>query len=61
VKTATVPPHRTWTVSQLAELLQVSNRTVRRLVQTNGLPRPKRIGRQVRWSDSIVQSILSAK
>jgi excisionase family DNA binding protein len=57
---ANQPSHRTWTPNQLAEYLQVNPRTIRRLIQTGELPRPVRIGRQLRWNEAAVQSILAS-
>ena len=36
---------------QVAELLSVSERTVRRLVENGDLPAPVHIGRAVRWHE----------
>jgi excisionase family DNA binding protein len=57
---ANQPSHRTWIPSQLAEYLQVNTRTIRRLIQTGELPRPIRIGRQLRWDEAAVRSILAS-
>ena len=37
---------------QVAELLSVSERTVRRLVENGDLPVPVRIGRAARWHEA---------
>jgi len=44
----TVNP-RMLTSQQLAEFLQISDRTLRRLVSSGKIISPTRIGRQVRW------------
>jgi excisionase family DNA binding protein len=53
-------PQRTWTDEQLARLLQISTRTLRRLIQTGQVPRPLRFGRAVRWNDKTVAQLLDA-
>ena len=48
-------------IKQLAELCQVSERTVRRLVDASILPPPIRLGpRTVRWDMAQVRALLTA-
>ncbi len=42
-------PPQLLTAEQLADLLQVSERTLRRLVASGKIMKPNRIGRQLRW------------
>lgn len=44
----------TFTVQELAKQLQVSERTIRRLNTNGELPRPIRIGQQLRWCRTTV-------
>jgi len=46
------------TTKQLAELLNVSERHIYRMNASGKLPRPKRIGRCVRWDPDEVQRML---
>jgi excisionase family DNA binding protein len=43
---------------QVAELLSVSERTVRRLMEKGDLPAPVRLGRAVRWFEADVIAYL---
>ena len=50
---------RTYTLSQLAEVLQVCLRTVRRRWQAGDIPPPLRgTGRSLRWSAEAVDKVL---
>lgn len=42
-------PVALWTIDDLAAALQVSVKTVRRQMLAETLPKPLRIGRQLRW------------
>jgi predicted DNA-binding transcriptional regulator AlpA len=42
-------------LSTLASMLDVSSKTVRRLLATNQLPTPLRLGRSLRWSVDILK------
>lgn len=44
------------TAVQLADLLQMSIRSIRRLAADGSLPQPVRIGRMVRWNRAAVLS-----
>jgi excisionase family DNA binding protein len=46
------------TAKQLAELLNVSERHIYRMNASGKLPRPKRIGRCVRWDPDEVRRML---
>jgi excisionase family DNA binding protein len=46
------------TTKQLAELLNVSERHIHRMNAAGKLPRPKRIGRCIRWDPDEVQRML---
>jgi excisionase family DNA binding protein len=50
---------KTWTPEELADLLQISVRTLRRLINSGELPQPVRYGRAARWSDESVEKILN--
>ena len=50
-----------WTVTQVAEALHLSERSVWRMAATGQLPRPIRIGRAVRWSAASLRRWLAAK
>ena len=39
----------------LASMLDVSSKTVRRLLTTDQLPRPVRLGRSLRWSVAVLK------
>jgi excisionase family DNA binding protein len=52
-------PLQLMTVKQAAELLQVSTRTVRRLIETNAL-KPIRIGRAIRVQRLQVEHLISS-
>ena len=48
-RTETSTPPELATVGQVAEMLQLSERTVWRMTSTGDLPRPLRFGRAARW------------
>lgn len=48
------------TIDQVAELLNVSRRTVQRLAATGKLPNAIRIGSSVRWRCDVVQAWIEA-
>jgi excisionase family DNA binding protein len=50
---------KTWTPEELADLLQISPRTLRRLISSGDIPQPIRYGRAARWSDELVETILN--
>ena len=57
----TIPPERVLlTKSDLAKLLQVSPRHIEKLVQTERLPRPIRLGSLPRWRRAELFSFLDS-
>lgn len=48
------------TIVEVAELLQVNERTVRRLVDRGDMPSPVKIGDTSRWSPSELQKWIEA-
>jgi excisionase family DNA binding protein len=51
----------TLTRKDVAERLQLSPRTLSRMVQDGRLPRPKKIGRNIRWSEVEFESWLESQ
>jgi excisionase family DNA binding protein len=51
----------TLTVKDLADLLRVTDRTVRRWVREGHLPRPMRLRRTNRWSRTTLMHFLAEK
>ena len=52
-------PTRLLTRKDLADRLQISPRTLSRMVSDQRLPRPILIGRSVRWSETEIESWIS--
>jgi len=48
------------TIRDVAGLLQCSPRTIYRLVQTNRIPAPTRIGSLVRWPRAVIDAWISS-
>lgn len=47
-----------FTIDELAALLKVNRATIRRAVKRDGFPPPQRVGRGLRWPESVINAWL---
>jgi excisionase family DNA binding protein len=48
----------TYNIQQVAEKMKVSDRTIRRLVDSGRFPKPIRLGRGLRWPHAVITEFL---
>lgn len=59
--TETLELNRTLVVSEVAQILRQSKRTIRRWASTGVLPRPIRLGRRLVWRREVIEQLLNTE